>query len=72
MNKKTFLKLSLVLLTSMATTVFTGCKSDDDSVEKVTLTIDNNLLRNGVEADATSSVKTVAVACTGDWTAALD
>ena len=72
MNKKTILKLSLFLLTSMATTVFTGCKSDDDSVEKVTLTIDDNLLKNGVEADATSSVKTVAVACNGDWTAALD
>ena len=72
MSTKRIFHHLLVVTLAVGMTVVTGCKNDDDTVEKVTLDIDSNLLKNGVEAKAESNVMNVPVACTGEWTAALD
>ena len=72
MSTKRFLQPLLAVALLAGVTTFTGCKSEEDTVEKVTLDIDSNLLKNGIEAKAESSIMTVNVACTGSWSAALD
>ena len=61
MSTKRIFHHLLVVTLAVGMTVVTGCKNDDDMVEKVTLDIDSNLLKNGVEAKAESNVMNVPV-----------
>jgi hypothetical protein len=69
--------LAAAFLGSVSLSV-TSCKSDEDTVETVvenvkstTLTIDEGILKNGIEAGMESSVLEVRVKCDGDWFAIL-
>ena len=46
MTTKRIVHHLLVVTLAVGMTVVTGCKNDDDTVEKVTLDIDSNLLKN--------------------------
>ena len=72
MRTRRILQQLLLVTLTVGMAAFASCKNDDDTEEKVTLNIDSNLLKNGVEAKAESNIATVTVACTGVWSAALD
>lgn len=68
--------LSAVFVMGLGMSV-TSCKSDDDSSggddnQVSTLTLDESVMRNGVETDMESAVVPLNVKCNGAWSVAIE
>ena len=68
--------LSAVFVMGLGMSV-TSCKSDDDSGggddnQVSTLTLDESVMRNGVETDMESAVVPLNVKCNGAWSVAIE